>query len=52
MMNETLGKVHFALTFIAGNCVFFPMHILGMAGLRAAHPRHHRDRPSKPAAWS
>jgi len=34
MMNETWGKVHFTLTFIAGNCVFFPMHILGIAGLR------------------
>ena len=34
MMNETLGKVHFALTFIAANCIFFPMHILGTAGLR------------------
>ncbi len=30
MMNETLGKVHFAITFIAANCVFFPMHILGV----------------------
>jgi cytochrome c oxidase subunit 1 len=34
LMNEPLGKVHFAITFIAGNCVFFPMHILGTAGLR------------------
>jgi cytochrome c oxidase subunit 1 len=33
-MNETLGKIHFALTFIASNCVFYPMHILGTAGLR------------------
>jgi cytochrome c oxidase subunit 1 len=35
LMDETWGKVHFALTFIAGNCVFFPMHIIGTAG-------HHR----------
>jgi cytochrome c oxidase subunit 1 len=34
MMNEFWGKVHFALTFIASNCVFYPMHILGVAGLR------------------
>jgi len=34
MMNETWGKIHFTLTFIAANCVFFPMHILGVAGLR------------------
>jgi cytochrome c oxidase subunit I len=38
MMNEPLGKIHFAITFIAGNCVFFPMHILGTAGLRRRIP--------------
>ena len=31
-MNETWGKVHFALTFIASNCTFYPMHILGVGG--------------------
>src|SRR5262249_44360494 len=30
MMNEPWGKVHFLLTFIASNCTFFPMHILGV----------------------
>src|SRR5205085_6068781 len=34
MMNERWGKIHFALSFIFGNFVFFPMHILGTAGLR------------------
>src|SRR5438552_4870308 len=34
LMNEKLGKIHFALTFISSNCVFFPMHILGTAGHR------------------
>jgi cytochrome c oxidase subunit 1 len=40
MMNETWGKVHFVLTFIAGNCVFFPMHIIGTLGQprRYAYP--------------
>jgi cytochrome c oxidase subunit I len=38
MMNEPLGKLHFAISFIAGNCVFFPMHILGTAGLRRRIP--------------
>ena len=38
-MNETWGKVHFALTFIFGNGVFFPMHIIGV-GL---HPRRYYD---------
>ncbi len=32
MMNETWAKVHWALTFVAFNCVFFPMHILGEGG--------------------
>jgi len=31
-LNEPLGKIHFALTFIAFNCTFFPMHILGIGG--------------------
>src|SRR5947208_578674 len=32
MMNETLGKIHFWLTFIGVYCVFFPMHIIGIGG--------------------
>ena len=39
LMNEPLGKVHFALTFIFGNLTFFPMHILGIGG----HPRRYYD---------
>src|SRR5437667_7699218 len=31
-MNETLGKLHFWITFIGVYCVFFPMHILGVGG--------------------
>jgi cytochrome c oxidase subunit 1 len=33
MMNETLGKIHFALTVVFYNLVFFPMHLLGMGGM-------------------
>ncbi|MEK7367841.1 MAG: cbb3-type cytochrome c oxidase subunit I, partial [candidate division NC10 bacterium] len=33
MMNETLGKIHFFLTFIFFNVTFFPMHILGVGGM-------------------
>jgi cytochrome c oxidase subunit 1 len=33
MMSERWGKVHFWLTFVLYNCVFFPMHILGMGGM-------------------
>jgi cytochrome c oxidase subunit 1 len=29
-MNDLLCKIHFWLTFIAFNCTFFPMHILGV----------------------
>ncbi|HSR58406.1 MAG TPA: cbb3-type cytochrome c oxidase subunit I [Candidatus Binataceae bacterium] len=32
MMSEKLGKIHFWITFVAFNCTFFPMHILGMGG--------------------
>ena len=32
MMNETLGKLHFWLTITSFIAVFFPMHLLGMAG--------------------
>jgi cytochrome c oxidase subunit 1 len=32
MMNEPLGKIHFWLSFIGVNCVFFPMHSLGVVG--------------------
>ena len=41
MMNETLGKIHFWLSFIFFNCTFFPMHILGIGGMPAAHRRLH-----------
>jgi heme/copper-type cytochrome/quinol oxidase subunit 1 len=33
MMNETLGKIHFWLSFITFNGTFFAMHILGMRGM-------------------
>ncbi len=42
MMSEKLGRIHFALTFIFTNCVFYPMHVLGHAGMprRYADPYH------------
>jgi cytochrome c oxidase subunit 1 len=33
MMNPTLGKVHFWLTFIGMNAIFMPMFFQGMAGV-------------------
>jgi cytochrome c oxidase subunit 1 len=32
MMNETLGKIHFWITFIGVYCIFQPMHYMGLAG--------------------
>jgi cytochrome c oxidase subunit I len=43
LMNETLGRTHFFLTFVAGNFVFYPMHILGVGG--------HMRRISDPTAY-
>lgn len=33
MMNETWGRIHFALTFVGFNLCFLPMHKLGMEGM-------------------
>lgn len=40
MMSEKVGTVHFILTFIGFNGVFYPMHLLGIAGFprRLADP--------------
>ncbi len=31
MMNETLGKIHFWLSFVGAYCIFMPFHYLGIA---------------------
>jgi cytochrome c oxidase subunit 1 len=43
MMSEGVGKVHFFLTFLGFNGTFFPMHLLGIAGMprRLADPYHY-----------
>jgi cytochrome c oxidase subunit 1 len=33
MLNENLGRLHFALTFIGMNLTFMPMHELGLLGM-------------------
>jgi len=38
-LNETLGKIHFYLTFIGVYAIFTPMHFLGIAG----NPRRYAD---------
>ncbi len=47
MLDETLGKVHFVLMFIGFNLTFFPMHMLGLAGM----PRRIADY-SASAGWN
>jgi hypothetical protein len=48
MFDDTLGKLHFWLTFIFFNCTFAPMHLIGVEGM----PRRVADYPEQFAGWN
>jgi cytochrome c oxidase subunit I len=38
MLDETMGKIHFWVTFIGAYAIFFPMHYVGLVGVPRRYP--------------